>query len=445
MHADLQALPSVDRLLRHAGSEPLIARHGRAAVTRAIRSVLGELRVANRAAAQAEIFKLVSESLQRDSRPSLRAVFNLTGTVLHTNLGRAQLPEEAVEAMAAAAGEAVNLEYDLQAGKRGERDDHVEALLCRLTGAEAATVVNNNAAALVLLLNTLAAKKEVPVSRGELIEIGGSFRLPDIMARAGCRLREVGTTNRTHLADYAGALGQKSALVLKVHTSNYAIEGFTSAVPQGELAALCRERGLPFAIDLGSGTLVDLERFGLPHEPTAQEALAQGADLVTFSGDKLLGGPQAGIVVGRSPLIARMKKNPLKRALRLDKVALAGLAAVLRLYCDPDRLIARLPTLRMLARPLPDIRAMAARLAPALQRSFDAQIIDCESQVGSGALPTQRIPSAGLAIRPGDARLAARFRKLPIPVIGRLQDGAFILDLRCLEDETGFLNQLGEL
>ncbi len=445
MHADLQALPSVDRLLRHAGSEPLIARHGRAAVTRAIRSVLGELRVANRAAAQGEIFKLVGESLERDSRPSLRPVFNLTGTVLHTNLGRAQLPEEAVEAMAAAAREAVNLEYDLQAGKRGERDDHVEALLCRLTGAEAATVVNNNAAALVLLLNTLAAKKEVPVSRGELIEIGGSFRLPDIMARAGCRLREVGTTNRTHLADYAGALGPKSALVLKVHTSNYAIEGFTIAVPQSELAALCRERGLPFAIDLGSGTLVDLERFGLPHEPTAQEALAQGADLVTFSGDKLLGGPQAGIVVGRSALIARMKKNPLKRALRLDKVALAGLAAVLRLYCDPDRLIARLPTLRMLARPLPDIRAMAARLAPALQRKFNAQIVDCESQVGSGALPTQRIPSAGLAIRPGDARLAARFRKLPIPVIGRLQDGAFILDLRCLEDEMGFLNQLGEL
>jgi len=442
MHADLQALPSVDRLLRCAESEALIARHGRPAVTEAIRQVLGELRSARSAAPEGEILGRLSLLLESQARPSLRRVFNLTGTVLHTNLGRAQLPEEALEAMAAAAREPVNLEYDLKGGRRGERDGHVEALLCRLTGAEAATVVNNNAAAVLLVLNTLAARKEVPVSRGELIEIGGSFRLPDIMARAGCRLREVGTTNRTHLADYAGALGPKTGLVLKVHTSNYAIEGFTAAASEKELAALCRERGLPLAVDLGSGTLVDLRRYGLPHEPTVQEALAHGAEVVTFSGDKLLGGPQAGIIVGSKALIGKLRKNPLKRALRLDKVTLAALAAVLKLYLDPDRLAQRLPTLRLLSRPVDDIRSLASRISGLIP---GAEVIECESQIGSGALPTQRLPSAGLAIRPGDARLAARFRALPIPVIGRLQDGAFILDLRCLEDEMGFVNQLGQL
>jgi L-seryl-tRNA(Ser) seleniumtransferase len=303
-------------------------------------------------------------------------------------------------------------------------------------------VVNNNAAAVLLALNTLAARKEVPVSRGELIEIGGSFRLPDIMARSGCRLREVGTTNRTHLADYAGALGPKTGLVLKVHTSNYAIEGFTAAVSEKELAALCRSRGLPLAVDLGSGTLVDLRRYGLPHEPTVQEALAHGAEVVTFSGDKLLGGPQAGIIVGSKALIGKLRKNPLKRALRLDKVTLAALAAVLKLYLDPDRLAQRLPTLRLLSRPVEDVRSLASRISRLIP---GAEVIECESQIGSGALPTQRLPSAGVAIRPGDARLAARFRRLPIPVIGRLQDGAFILDLRCLEDEMGFVNQLGQL
>jgi L-seryl-tRNA(Ser) seleniumtransferase len=421
--------------------------HGREAVTQAIRVALAELRQ-NRIVnlEEDEILSRVSGSLRRDAAPSLRPVFNLTGTVLHTNLGRAQLPEEAIEAMAVAAREPVNLEYDLEAGRRGERDDHVEALLCRLTGAEAATVVNNNAAALLLVLNTLAARKEVPVSRGELIEIGGSFRLPDIMARSGCRLREIGTTNRTHLADYAGAIGPKTGLVLKVHPSNYAIEGFASSVSEIELAKLCRSSSLPFAVDLGSGALVDLGRFGLPHEPTVREALAQGADLVAFSGDKLLGGPQAGIVVGRSALVERMRKNPLKRALRLDKVTLAALAAVLRLYLDPDRLAARLPTLRLLSRPLEDIRSLASRMAVVLAKHFPGvEAIDCESQVGSGALPAQRLPSAGLAITPGDARLAARFRRLPIPVIGRLQDGAFILDLRCLEDESTFINQLSKL
>jgi L-seryl-tRNA(Ser) seleniumtransferase len=444
----LASLPSVDRLLRSAAAAPLLSVHGRSAVTLAVREVLGELRAARQGAtSESAILFQVSARLDAAAQPTLRPVFNLTGTVLHTNLGRALLPEEAIEAMVAVARAASNLEYDLADGRRGERDHHVEKLLCALTGAEAASVVNNNAAAVLLVLNTLAQRKEVPTSRGELIEIGGSFRLPDIMARSGCRLREVGTTNRTHLADYAEAIGPKTGAVLKVHASNYSIEGFTAAVPEAELAQLCRSRGLPFIVDLGSGALVDLRRYGLPHEPTPAETLAQGADVVTFSGDKLLGGPQAGIIVGRSELVERMRKNPLKRALRVDKMTLAALAALLRIYTDPDRVAERIPTLRLLARPLAAIRTQAARVQPLLQAALKqtVEVIDCQSQVGSGAAPTQRIASAGLAIRPGSDRLAAAFRALPIPVIGRVQDGAFILDLRCLEDEAAFVAQLGKL
>ena len=443
MHADLQALPSVDRLLQR--SHALITRHGRAAVTDAIRSVLADLRAARSIEAEEAILVRVSQRLLEETRPTLRPVFNLTGTVLHTNLGRAQLPEEAIEAMSAAARSAVNLEFDLDSGKRGERDGHIERLLCRLTGAEAATVVNNNAAAVLLVLNTLASRREVPVSRGELIEIGGAFRLPDIMARSGCRLREVGTTNRTHLSDYAEAIGARTGAVLKAHTSNYAIEGFTAAVPEKQLASLCRSRGVPLVVDLGSGTLLDLARFGLPQEPTAGDTLRRGAHLVTFSGDKLLGGPQAGIIAGEAALVQRIRKNPLKRALRVDKITLAALGALLRLYLDPERLVLRLPGLRMLTRPVEELRALAARLRPALQRHFEVEIVDCESEIGSGAAPKSRIPSAGLALRPGNAATAARFRKLPVPVIGRLQEGVFVLDLRCLEDEALFARQLEKL
>ena len=445
------SLPSVDRVLRQGATQALVAQHGRAAVTDAIRGVLGELRAARASdpGGAAAILERAAERLGRDSRPSLRPVFNLTGTVLHTNLGRAQLPEEAIEAMSIAARNPVSLEYDLDSGKRGERDAHVEQILCRLTGARAATVVNNNAAALLLVLATLAARREVPVSRGELIEIGGSFRLPELMARSGCRLREVGTTNRTHLADYAEAVGAKTGLVLKAHPSNYSIEGFTAAVPQADLARLCRERELPFVVDLGSGTLADLRRFGLPYEPTAQDSLAQGADLVTFSGDKLLGGPQAGIIVGRADLIARIRRNPLRRALRVDKLTLAALGAVLRLYLDPDRLAERVPTLRMLARPAQEMRAMAERLRPlvatALAAKATVEVVDCESQIGSGALPSQRIASAGLALRPGGDRIAAALRRLPVPVLGRIHQGALILDLRCLLDEEAFAAQLARL
>ena len=462
--SSLASLPSVERLLRSQEADRLIAEFGRPAVTSKIRRVLGDLRATLSAHSESEnvtesaIMESVSAQIQRDSLPSLRPVFNLTGTVLHTNLGRAALPEEAIVAVAMAAGGASNLEYDLTGGRRGDRDNHVEQQLCSLTGAEAATVVNNNAAAVLLVLNTLAFRKQVPASRGELIEIGGSFRMPDIMAASGCRLREIGTTNRTHLSDYENAIGPKTGLVMKVHTSNYSIEGFTASVPEADLARLCHDRGVPFAVDLGSGTLVDLRTFGLPYEPTPAESLAAGADLVTFSGDKLLGGPQAGIVVGRADLVKKIKRNPMKRALRPDKMTIAALSAVLRLYDNPERLIERLPTLRALARSLETIRSAAERsLAPIaanLHGLASVEVIECDSQIGSGALPTQTIPSAGLAIRPSTGkrgsgtaleRLAGAFRNLPVPVIGRLQDGALILDFRCLEDEVAFLAQLANL
>ncbi|MGB0630179.1 MAG: L-seryl-tRNA(Sec) selenium transferase [Alphaproteobacteria bacterium] len=455
----LSNLPSVDRLLNADGAAAMTAEFGRAPATDAIRRTLDEIRAAVLAGGdipdEAAILSMAEGQLSTTNAPSLRPVYNLTGTVLHTNLGRASLPEEAIDAVAKAARGASNLEFRVSEGKRGDRDEHIEAQLCEMTGAEAATIVNNNAAAVMLVLNTFALGKEVPTSRGELIEIGGSFRMPDIMAQSGCTLIEVGTTNRTHLKDYAGAIGPDTGMIMKVHTSNYVVEGFTAEVPESELAELCRENGIPFAIDLGSGTLTELERVGLPHEPTPMEAMKHGADVVTFSGDKLLGGPQAGIIVGTRDYIARIKKNPMKRALRCDKMTIAALSAVLRLYADPDRLVDRVPTLRMLARRVDDIRSTAARMSPAVadavQGFAEVTDTDCDSQIGSGALPTRKIPSAGLAITPennsGTAlnALAEAFRALPVPVIGRIQDDAFVLDLRCLEDETGFSAQLCSL
>jgi L-seryl-tRNA(Ser) seleniumtransferase len=451
----------VDSLLRTPRAEALIERRGRSAVTDAIRRVLASVReeITSQSADVSNTILLdrVAADLQAQAIPSLRRVFNLTGTILHTNLGRAPLPSEAVAAVIAAAQEPSNLEFDLESGKRGDRDIHVEAALCKLTGAAAATIVNNNAAAVLLVLNTLALRKEVPTSRGELIEIGGSFRMPEIMKRAGCTLREIGTTNRVHLSDYAGAIGPKTGLVMKVHTSNYEVVGFTASVPEPELAALCRDRGVPFVIDLGSGMLVDLTRYGLPHEPTPSEALSHGADLVTFSGDKLLGGPQAGLIVGRADLIAAIKHNPLRRALRVDKMTIAALSAVLALYGDSDRLPARLPVLKMLLRPLEEIETLAARIQPAVEAALgpagSTRTIECDTQIGSGAQPTRTLRSAGLAIsarsRRGSGgalqRIAAAFRRLPVPVIGRIQDDTFILDLRCLEDEETFVAQLPAL
>jgi len=462
--SEFAKLPSVDRLLSSDGATVLVEEYGHTAVVKATRGLLEEIRSLIRDGASLQISTAglladLASQLSRVNAPSLRPVFNLTGTVLHTNLGRAFLPEEAIADVVSVARGASNLEYDLATGKRGDRDSHLEELVCEITGAEAATVVNNNAAAVMLVLNTLAIGKEVPVSRGELVEIGGSFRIPDIMARSGCRLIEVGTTNRTHLKDFASAIGPDSAMIMKVHTSNYIIQGFTKDVPEVDLADLCHTHDLPFVNDLGSGTLANLENYGLPHEPTPMDALKDGADIVTFSGDKLLGGPQAGLIVGRRDLIAQIKSNPMKRALRCDKMTIAALSAVLRLYRDPARLSERLPVLKALARSVQEIQSAAERLLPALDQVMrDHATISataCESEIGSGALPTRTISSYGIAIQPNTKgksghgtrlnKFSEAFRHLPVPVVGRIQDDTFILDLRCLNDEAAFTAQLDKL
>ena len=457
-----RAIPSVDRLLKLEAVDSLVDRYGRPLVVDTLRAVLDEQRAAlTQSSARTDLdasalIAACAERLLATTQASLKPVFNLTGTVLHTNLGRALLPRAAADAALMAMTHAVNLEFDLGGGERGERDSHVETWLKRLTGAEAAIVVNNNAAAVYLTLNTFALRKQVIVSRGELIEIGGAFRIPDIMARAGCKLREVGTTNRTHERDYNDAIDARTAAIMKVHASNYAIHGFTASVPEAKLAAIAHAHNLPFWVDLGSGTLVDLENYGLTHEPTPRDAIASGADIVTFSGDKLLGGPQSGLIVGRKELIAKIRKNPMKRALRVDKVTLAALEATLRLYADPARLASEVPTLRLLTRKQTEIEAQAQRVLPALAAAVaahaDAKIVACASQIGSGALPVDALPSAGIALMPRAKRkggaaelLSNAFRALPVPVIGRLRDGAFILDLRCLEDEAGFIAQLDKL
>ena len=441
-------LPGVDAALRAPAGLVLTERFGRAATTAALRAVLADLRARRATAALEAVLDLVADALAAQFAVGQRPVFNLTGTVLHTNLGRAPIPPEAAQAAALAMAQPSNLEFDLATGKRGEREAPIRDLLRRLTGAEDATVVNNNAAAVLLMLNTVAEGKGVAVSRGELIEIGGAFRIPDVMARAGAVLVEVGTTNRTHAKDFRAAIGAELgpalAAIMHVHQANYAISGFTAAVAPAELAAIAHDAGLPMLDDLGSGSLVDLARWGLPHERTPRESLADGADLVSFSGDKLLGGPQAGLIVGSRALIRRLDANPLKRALRLDKGRLAALEAVLRLYLDPDRLAARLPALRLLTRGVDEIAATAARVLPAVAAAFpglEVTCAPCASQIGSGALPVDLLPSCAVTLRGAGLDAAASWlRGRARPVIGRVHDGALWLDCRCLEagDEDGF-------
>lgn len=463
----LGQLPSVDALLQAPRAGELAREHGQGIVVRHARAVLEGMRRQLQAGtplppdafARERIDAELARRVQASLSSSLRRIVNLTGTVIHTNLGRALLPPPAVERVAQCMSSPANLEFDLATGARGDRDAIVEGLLCELTGAEAATVVNNNAAAVLLTLFALARGREAVVSRGELVEIGGAFRMPDVMESAGARMVEVGTTNRTHLRDYEQAMGPATAVLLKVHTSNYVVKGFTSAVSEEELAPLARARGIPLACDLGSGSLVDFRALGLPAEPMPQQMLRAGCDVVTFSGDKLLGGPQAGLIVGRREIVERIRKCPLKRALRVSKLPLAALEATLQLYLRPERLARDLPTLRLLTRPREEIHALAVRLQPAFAQAFgprfDVQVIATDSQIGSGALPEGRIPSAGLAVTPVHAsrkqlnavlqELARALRGLPRPVLGRIDADRLVLDLRCLEDPGELLTQLPQL
>ena len=459
-------LPSTDKLLRHCPA--LLAEHGHSLVAAEARVLLDLLR-ARVMAGELGVSDLQLETLAQSLEqrvlqrlaPNMRAVINLTGTVIHTNLGRSLLAEPALAQIAQLMGSPNNLEYDIESGGRGDRDDIVEALLCELTGAEAATVVNNNAAAVLLSIAALVGipgrGKEVVVSRGELVEIGGAFRMPDVMASAGAVMVEVGTTNRTHPRDYEQAICERTAMLIKVHTSNYEVQGFTASVDEATLAQIAHARGLPLVSDLGSGALVDLSQWGLPREPMPQQMLAAGCDVVTFSGDKLLGGPQAGLIVGKKEFIQKIRKFPMKRALRMSKLPLAALEATLRLYLRPERLTQDLPTLRLLTRSVADLEAQARELQPLLQQAlaprYTVEVAAMNGQIGSGSLPVARLPSAGLSIAPTAARsvgtalekLARALRQLPRPVIGRIAEDRLWLDLRCLEDNRALTSQLGAL
>ena len=447
--AGRRSLPGVDQLLRGEAAG-LLGRWPRGLVTDVLRAALDDARrdlaAGGDAPDGAALVGAAEARLHALAAPSLRPAVNATGVVLHTNLGRAPLAAAAVEALSAVAARPCTLELDLADGGRGERDAHVEAHLCALTGAEAALVVNNNAAAVLLALNTLGEGREVVVSRGELVEIGGAFRIPDVCTKSLATLREVGTTNRTHAADYAGAISERTAVLLKVHPSNYRIAGFTAAVELDALAALGRQHGVPVMEDLGSGALVDLAAYGLPAEPVVADRLRLGADLVTFSGDKLLGGPQAGLVVGRADLIERLRRNPLRRALRCDKLTLAALEATLRLYRTAPDLAAALPTLRLLTRPVAELETVGAAAVALLRRAlgdeYAVELADAESAIGSGAQPTATLPSKAVTIaHPSRSplALAARFRASEPPILGRVHDGRLWLDLRCVESASDLL------
>ncbi len=455
----LRRLPGVDRLLQTDAVREALGRHPRRLVLESVRQVLESRRreiLADPSGAWgvnlevSHLVELVMEQIEVLGRYTLRTLVNATGIVIHTNLGRSLLPEEAVVRLAEICRSYNNLEYDLERGQRGSRYVHAEAILCELTGSEAALVVNNNAGAVFLVLNTLAGDREVIVSRGQLVEIGGSFRIPDVMRASGAILREVGCTNRTHLYDYAAAINERTALLMKVHTSNYRMIGFTSEVPLEKLVALGREKGIPVVEDLGSGSFLDFEPYGLRGEPTVQKAVQAGADVITFSGDKLLGGPQAGIIIGRKDLVARCRKNPLTRALRVDKMTLGALEATLHLYRDEREALEKVPTLRMIVVSPEVLRERAEELASLLRQAdpkeeFQFTVQPCLSQVGGGSLPGQDLDSFAVAV--GSSRFSARAIELALrsnrpPIIARIESDRVLMDVRTLQPQDfGILQQ----
>jgi L-seryl-tRNA(Ser) seleniumtransferase len=450
----LKMIPKVDRVLEWNAVRELLDTHSRGLLLKALRSVLGRLRaaalegaLAEDAFGQAAICAALERELASLRAPSLKRVINGSGIVIHTNLGRSILPEAARDPLNNIAFAYSNLEFDLDAGVRGSRYSHVEQLLCELTGAEAAIVVNNNAAAVLLALSSLASGREAVVSRGELVEIGGSFRIPDVMRLSGVTLKEVGTTNRTHAKDYSSAVGPETALFLKVHCSNFAVVGFTAEVSAPELAALGAQAGVPVLADMGSGNLVDLSGLLPCDEPTVQDFVRAGIDVITFSGDKLLGGPQAGLIVGKKSFIDPMKKHPLLRALRMDKLTLATLEATLGLYRDPRVALREVPTLRMLTVPPAELAGRARRILRQLRRQapqgVTLSLIQGFSQAGGGTLPLLQLPGQLLEVRVDGLspnEIEERLRTYEVPVIGRISRGSFLLDPRTLLDAD-----LGEL
>jgi len=447
----LRMLPGIDSILEFAGTELFFETVPKAIVVRSVRSVIEDLRtsilggdqdVTEESLADSLILEKVKNEVRQAMTPNLIRTVNATGVVVHTNLGRSLLADEAVENLSSIAGRYSNLEFDLSAGKRGSRYSAVEDILCEITGAEAAMVVNNNAGATFLCLETIAKEKKVVVSRGELVEIGGSFRIPDVMAKSGCILNEVGTTNRTHLKDYESAIESDTGLLLKVHKSNYSVVGFTAEVPLKALVDLAAKFNIPVMEDLGSGTFIDFSNYGLIKEPTVQESVESGADVVTFSGDKLLGGPQAGIIVGKKDILDKIKQNSLTRALRIDKLTLAALESTLRLYFDPEKAVDTIPTLRMLTLPFVHIEKKADRLFKMLEDIGDSrmsvQLLNLSSRAGGGSLPLLELPSkcVGVTIQGISANAIERsMRESTPPIIGRIEEDIFIMDLRTVQDD----------
>ena len=445
---ELRDLPGVDALMKDDSLEVALSRFGPAAVKQAIRNIQKEIRDSKRVPEWSiNPSGYLSPIFQALDSQTYRTIFNLTGTIIHSNLGRALIDPSIIEEITPLLSRPINLEYNLDTGSRGQRDAFVEAQLSRLTGCEAAAIVNNNAAALMLVLNTFALGKFVPVSRGELVEIGGSFRLPELMTKSGSNLIEVGTTNKTHIEDFESVL-EESAMLLKVHPSNYHISGFSEEVEAKELAKLANSQGIPSCVDLGSGALIDLSKWSLPSEPTPQSVLSQGIDLVTFSGDKLLGAVQSGLIVGKKTLIDQIKKNPLKRALRADKLTLTILSKVLRLYEDPETLDQKLPLLKTLTTPVTELENRAETLKSAFSENFSLETRMSTVQIGSGALPDKTVESLALVVKHNQMKpedLLSKMRSLSTPIIGRIKEDRVWLDMRGAEPLEELTRVIGEL